>query len=768
MNWFSVLLLIAAIYLIVSFFAFILQTAEKKWYFFEYFFFSRVPILLGACLFVIFPFFALGKGNDMLGNLFILRPYQIAIVIFFAYLCAWAIVYSARLLWHSTPVRAELLYQVAENDPVREGKQDFPELPQELLKRPWELVSMALVLPLATMLFLKADGPQISAFVYILAGGTLAYFAQWATHKVVHRVIKKGMMIPQSLKPTQSESATLPPEKTGFGSRVRKFLGAPFVLYNNPDRPRIAAKQKAVWPQRWNQYWEMHVHAVFFMGISFLIYLIGGIFFPPFSSGAIHLQIPALAYLLSLALVLTWLLSFLSFQCDVHRLPIIIVAVMGVLLLRTIWPADHEFRVIQSEKPPAPDIWTVLNQRNAAQHGTIVLVSASGGGITASLWTTTVLRGIGERLDNRFDFHRHVALLSTVSGGSVGGMYYVDSFGTDGHPNMDGAADKSGRTTLAATAWGMAYPDFFRVFLGNRVMGFHDRAWAQEECWRHTLSHPDQTIRDWGKDVQAGLRPLQIFNTTLSETGERMIITPVTINHSAAQLRESIQNSGEKPRTRKNFIETYDGSDLSIVTAARLSATFPYVTPQAKPNVPGRQSFHYADGGYYDNSGILSALDVVDDWLVWQKDMPRPNRIILIEIRASGPSDGKTPNKGGLLASTIGPLATLSHVRTTSQVERNEFEVALAKSRWKQYGVDLEHFVFRLSNTCPLSWHLAEEEKQRIKAHWPYAAAPAKCPSEIQQARADNENQFKALETFLLGETKAPTQTASNDPRSSL
>jgi hypothetical protein len=47
-----------------------------------------------------------------------------------------------------------------------------------------------------------------------------------------------------------------------------------------------------------------------------------------------------------------------------------------------------------------------------------------------------------------------------------------------------------------------------------------------------------------------------------------------------------------------------------VTTAARLSASFPYVAPAARSNLRGvhEPDFHYVDGGYYDNFGIDSLI----------------------------------------------------------------------------------------------------------------------------------------------------------------
>jgi len=54
---------------------------------------------------------------------------------------------------------------------------------------------------------------------------------------------------------------------------------------------------------------------------------------------------------------------------------------------------------------------------------TLVVVTAAGGGIQASAWTAQVLTGLHERYKNTFT--QSIGVISAVSGGSVGVMFFL-------------------------------------------------------------------------------------------------------------------------------------------------------------------------------------------------------------------------------------------------------------------------------------------------------------------------------------------------------
>src|SRR5262249_1527600 len=199
--------------------------------------------------------------------------------------------------------------------------------------------------------------------------------------------------------------------------------------------------------------------------------------------------------------------------------------------------------------------------------GDVVVVSAAGGGIQAAAWTARVLAGLHEDLGP--EFTRRIRFISAVSGGAGGGMYFVDAFTPKGPPSgtePDAAVYAACTSSLSAVAWGVAYPDFLRAFSPFPIAPEVDRGWALEQSWGLHLIEPQATLRDWRQGVAQGWRPATAFNATVAETGQRLVLTTAAF-----------------PITRaSSFGDRYKAADVPVLRAARLAATFPYVSPMAK------------------------------------------------------------------------------------------------------------------------------------------------------------------------------------------
>ena len=229
-------------------------------------------------------------------------------------------------------------------------------------------------------------------------------------------------------------------------------------------------------------------------------------------------------------------------------------------------------------------------------------------------------------------------------------------------------------------------------------MASRDRAWAQEQLWLQSMDNGGSSLHQWRKGVAEGWRPATIFNATVTETGERFLLTPVDIPESWKA---------------KTFLGQYPGKSIGVVTAARLSATFPYISPIAQARYNGRPmapTLHMADGGYYDNFGIMSVVEWLNEVLQYAHDQLNLDQVLLVQIRAEKKPEEKTTERGWIYA-LAGPGVTLGMVRGASQIARNDLEVELLRNRWADKGVTIQPAVFELGGAGPMSWQLSAAEK---------------------------------------------------------
>jgi hypothetical protein len=381
-------------------------------------------------------------------------------------------------------------------------------------------------------------------------------------------------------------------------------------------------------------------------------------------------RFPILAIVLIMVIALCWTFAGIAFFVDRYRVPVVTLIVLFMIAPRLAhldrFPHyDHGFTWRGHEEHYLSTVATAGAAKQNLQTPSqildghlqpgdtrpLIIVTATGGGLHAAAWTAAVLAHLEEEFGP--DFHKHLLLASTVSGGSVGLLTYLrilQDGSLDQNPllalaRMQSAAQCS---SLEGVGWGLVYYDLPKAFvplvpyfippssgvgdLDHMPLG-KDQTWSLrksfgrnlndaycEELWavdnhsnpnwdpgRDPNSHPEEalTLRAL---PPASAFPAFTMNTTTVEDGNRFLL---------ANYRVSDGTSGSESDYRaRSFLATFGGQDASIdlplATAAQMSATFPYVSSAARVPLSidnDVNSVHFVDGGYYDNDGTASAIE---------------------------------------------------------------------------------------------------------------------------------------------------------------
>ena len=124
--------------------------------------------------------------------------------------------------------------------------------------------------------------------------------------------------------------------------------------------------------------------------------------------------------------------------------------------------------------------------------------------------------------------------------------------------------------------------------------------------------------------------------------------TPTEFEHRVAAARPRPAHfSAGRPTTTKleefKFLPISHDNDVPLSTAASLSARFPWLTPAGyfrEEGKDGLRKVRLGDGAYFDNSGVATALDLIDELEKDMKDpdtgQPLPVDINLIVLTGAG------------------------------------------------------------------------------------------------------------------------------------
>jgi len=610
--------------------------------------------------------------------------FSLALITLSLFLLSWTLHITTRLVLIYGPAR----YRIP-NITLPPAK---PTPWRRFLHSPWFTLTIAAALPIPTLIAIWCNTESITA---LGKAGAIAIGLIIAVFFLVLAATLHDWLEPQG------------------GTTTTQMYPPIFIIHPRPGRTQTDATPAppsdpatAGILNKDGQLRSGHRIALLFLLFFFFFYVV--FFFEGMWADYNSAKLPAAIFFVFLLLTwITWILAGLSFSLDRFHIPILTTIFGLSLLYSAVFPKDHEFKVSARQTTRTPitpgqvvQAWQKTHP-NIAADSPFVVITAEGGGIEAAAWANLVLSKLEEATHGQL--HDSVVLISSVSGGSTGAFYYLNQFGPDasGHPqtfNADLAFKYSEASSLGAAAWGLAYPDFARILplISSFVSAHSDRGYALEKSWlynsgptKNSSDKPD-SMGTWIDQTANGLRPAVIFNATGVETGQPVLFGTTSLSESLPFFHDDL-------KLEQQFLITFPATDLAASTAARMSAAFPYVSPEARPAKsllkdysntpppPGQITYnsprdawdaarlHVADGGLFDNTGVVSAAHWIYDL---SQDPSAPHRPIVL-LMITSPYQQRSGVPWSWQRQLVGPIETLLNARTGSQHVRRNLEAQL-------------------------------------------------------------------------------------------
>lgn len=443
--------------------------------------------------------------------------------------------------------------------------------------------------------------------------------------------------------------------------------------------------------------------------------------------------------------------------------------------------ADSQFAAWIEHRPDRQ------NYANDGDEFPVYIIAAQGGGIYAAYQTATFLARMQDICPA---FRHHLFAISSVSGGSVGAAVFAAALDAYDHdlleltpdeasrkakpigdldpcpaisayrtsprvpapPDVPGPLERAVRRALehdflAPLVAAALFMDYTQRFVPAAIPAF-DRARSLEYALEQAgtdmakaTAAPDDveahnafahSILDlWSPDRSM---PALLMNATDAASGRRFVISPFRVIAPSPL--------GETPTVldyqffNEHLPEPDRARDIRLSTAAFVSARFPWVTPAATVIYGESERLRLVDGGYVDNSGVETALDLNDAiaYAVDRRDAEKTKPKLRLNLVVL--SGGDFPVRQSY---SFGDL--MEPLRALLSTERSRGYVAIDRARqdFRPYSV-VSDYVFdgqrlsvqaetlkkvRLDNRfyrLPLGWSLSEDTREIIEAqsgrHW--------------------------------------------------
>ena len=365
----------------------------------------------------------------------------------------------------------------------------------------------------------------------------------------------------------------------------------------------------------------------------------------------------------------------------------------------------------------------------------MVFICASGGGKRAALWTMAALQQADSLSHGRL--MNQAILITGASGGLIGASYFREvilrhRLGEKIDPYAAEHRHKIATDNLNPLIFSLLANDLFVGFTKFEAGGqryARDRGYTFEEQLNlDTEGLMDKSISGYREPEMKAQVPMIIFSPTIVNDGRKLYISPQPVAYLNAGLLNfpHYANSKQGGVDFQEMFRERGGPNLRFLTALRMSATFPYITPNT--TLPTDPPIQIMDAGISDNFGIADAVRFIypfRDWIA-----ANTAGIVIVSIRDSPKLTPVSPQQNNdIIDAFTQPISSVYNNFENFQDITNDDLLGYARSWFKGpiERVDIQYMptsyvtilqqmdsIRQHNARASLSWRLTTREKQGV------------------------------------------------------
>ena len=381
--------------------------------------------------------------------------------------------------------------------------------------------------------------------------------------------------------------------------------------------------------------------------------------------------------------------------------------------------ASEQFR---SDKQQVAKVLKDWRDKFVQPQPKMIFLCTSGGGQRAAIWSFLAMQQADSFIQG--GLMDHTFMISGASGGMVGAAYYRELYLRSlAHGSVNLASqkwlDNLGKDNLNAIIFSLVVNDTFLkvgTYEHEGETNKKDRGFMFEQNLNSNLDYVfNKNVEDYYEAEFTSQIPWLLLSPTIANDGRKLYISnlPVSFMNS-----DPVANPLENVKIRSvDFLRYFEGqkaSKIPLLTALRMSASFPYITPTI--SLPSQPRLEIMDAGISDNFGISDALLFIQQFKDWISQ--NTGGVVLMVVR-----DTKRINEperranASLMDRFFLPIADVYNNLGNMQDINNDKQLNLV-SQWLDCPFDVVEIAYdnetQKKARASLSWHLTSKEKETI------------------------------------------------------
>ncbi len=367
------------------------------------------------------------------------------------------------------------------------------------------------------------------------------------------------------------------------------------------------------------------------------------------------------------------------------------------------------------------DKWLRKQKTKNGKKPKLIVLNLSGGGLRSGVWALKVLSELEKEIGE--DFSQSLQFISGSSGGMLGAAYYRQLRYAASSDSIEW------EQSISNLSQDLLNPIAFNLAVNDLFFRFRDYTFAQKDYSIDRGIAFDQQLNVNTKGVlnkrlfefssleESSEIPLMVLSPSIIGDGRKLIISPTPLSFlcsSQPYSGVSTQRTIDAIEFSRYFQEQ-SADSLSFLTALRMSASFPYITPLV--NLPSEPSMELIDAGVRDNEGFELGLKYILAMESWLKE--NTSGVVIVQLMASRKEALEIKDFENKMSDRIiKPISGVIESFSNLQIYNKAFLMELSD---ELEGLEIDLVRFNLLETqgaLSLSWHLTQREKNQINKAW--------------------------------------------------
>ncbi len=370
---------------------------------------------------------------------------------------------------------------------------------------------------------------------------------------------------------------------------------------------------------------------------------------------------------------------------------------------------------------------SLLNKWKAKQHAekpVLYIINTSGGGTRSAVFTMNTLQRLDSLLNG--ELMRSTFMVNGASGGMLGAAYFRELYYRKEKGELKNIRSTAYVDNISKDLLNPLFSSFVSRDLIGPVQKFDyqgqqyakDRGYAfEKKLDENTQGVLNKTLGAYAAAEANADIPVMFFNSVINRDGRKMIIG----THPARFLMRPQIDTARLTYMDPDAIdfvslfEKQNATNISVLSALRMNATFPYVLPSVW--LPTTPIIDVMDAGLRDNFGqetCLRFLDVFKDWL-----KQNTSKVVLIQIRDRSLGDWEKPLEGNSLVSMLTqPFLVLQNnwFKLQDYYQHDQLQYLSGSYGMDFYRVTFQYVPVNKDAAASLSFRLTAAEKRDVSA----------------------------------------------------